>query len=122
MPVLERNKQFFSIGEFVLSIVVAATPTIGQPSSGVLFFVGESRPIVDRFLRTEGEQMKILFGDGLKDALSAFDTWGGKMANNGRCWGDGFQNGAVEAVFPTCLLYTSPSPRDRQKSRMPSSA
>ena len=24
--------------------------------------------------------------------------------------------------FPNCLLYTSPSPRDRQKSRMPSSA
>ena len=24
--------------------------------------------------------------------------------------------------FPDCLLYTSPSPRDRQKSRMPSSA
>ena len=26
------------------------------------------------------------------------------------------------AYFETCLLYTSPSPRDRQKSRMPSSA
>ena len=26
------------------------------------------------------------------------------------------------AGCPTCLLYTSPSPRDRQKSRMPSSA
>ena len=25
-------------------------------------------------------------------------------------------------TFRTCLLYTSPSPRDRQKSRMPSSA
>ena len=25
-------------------------------------------------------------------------------------------------VKKTCLLYTSPSPRDRQKSRMPSSA
>ena len=25
-------------------------------------------------------------------------------------------------TVPTCLLYTSPSPRDRQKSRMPSSA
>ena len=25
-------------------------------------------------------------------------------------------------VFMSCLLYTSPSPRDRQKSRMPSSA
>eukprot|EP00828_Plagiopyla_frontata_P033941 TRINITY_DN440_c0_g1_i7.p4 TRINITY_DN440_c0_g1~~TRINITY_DN440_c0_g1_i7.p4 ORF type:complete len:105 (+),score=31.35 TRINITY_DN440_c0_g1_i7:166-480(+) len=26
------------------------------------------------------------------------------------------------AKYLTCLLYTSPSPRDRQKSRMPSSA
>ena len=26
------------------------------------------------------------------------------------------------AISQTCLLYTSPSPRDRQKSRMPSSA
>ena len=31
---------------------------------------------------------------------------------------------AADGVFGpgTCLLYTSPSPRDRQKSRMPSSA
>ena len=28
---------------------------------------------------------------------------------------------AIESL-DTCLLYTSPSPRDRQKSRMPSSA
>ena len=27
-----------------------------------------------------------------------------------------------DLVIHTCLLYTSPSPRDRQKSRMPSSA
>jgi nucleoside-diphosphate-sugar epimerase len=27
-----------------------------------------------------------------------------------------------DAVINLCLLYTSPSPRDRQKSRMPSSA
>ena len=27
-----------------------------------------------------------------------------------------------EAEILSCLLYTSPSPRDRQKSRMPSSA
>ena len=30
--------------------------------------------------------------------------------------------GGIEGVAYTCLLYTSPSPRDRQKSRMPSSA
>ena len=29
---------------------------------------------------------------------------------------------AIEEDFIACLLYTSPSPRDRQKSRMPSSA
>ena len=28
----------------------------------------------------------------------------------------------VDAQFPPCLLYTSPSPRDRTRSRMPSSA
>ena len=27
-----------------------------------------------------------------------------------------------QACFSLCLLYTSPSPRDRQRSRMPSSA
>src|SRR5678810_1151215 len=31
-------------------------------------------------------------------------------------------SGGAKAVAYTCLLYTSPSPRDRQKSRMPSSA
>ena len=30
--------------------------------------------------------------------------------------------GAIFALGSICLLYTSPSPRDRQKSRMPSSA
>ena len=35
----------------------------------------------------------------------------------------GLRKGEVEGVsIDTCLLYTSPSPRDRQKSRMPSSA
>ena len=32
-----------------------------------------------------------------------------------------FQSETIMETFP-CLLYTSPSPRDRQKSRMPSSA
>ena len=31
-------------------------------------------------------------------------------------------NMSVGALRTCCLLYTSPSPRDRQKSRMPSSA
>ena len=31
-------------------------------------------------------------------------------------------NAELKTYIYTCLLYTSPSPRDRQKSRMPSSA
>ena len=34
----------------------------------------------------------------------------------------GYFMGLSSALGNTCLLYTSPSPRDRQKSRMPSSA
>ena len=32
------------------------------------------------------------------------------------------KNSAKDTLIKNCLLYTSPSPRDRQKSRMPSSA
>ena len=35
---------------------------------------------------------------------------------------DSYEIGAKTTLFNGCLLYTSPSPRDRQKSRMPSSA
>ena len=37
---------------------------------------------------------------------------------------DGYGSPAYRAVIPsgTCLLYTSPSPRDMRRSRMPSSA
>ena len=34
----------------------------------------------------------------------------------------GFSGKKIEEMLNACLLYTSPSPRDRQKSRMPSSA
>ena len=30
--------------------------------------------------------------------------------------------GAIDALSQICLLYTSPSPRDKRQSRMPSSA
>ena len=33
-----------------------------------------------------------------------------------------FHDGDFNIEYVVCLLYTSPSPRDRQKSRMPSSA
>ena len=40
------------------------------------------------------------------------------VSNN---WGY-FGNAEIDALVSACLLYTSPSPRDRTRSRMPSSA
>ena len=54
------------------------------------------------------------------------DTWSGLVARSIRASG-GRAGDIVHiaygyGLFTGCLLYTSPSPRDRQKSRMPSSA
>ena len=38
------------------------------------------------------------------------------------CDGERSVQDIIDVVLEACLLYTSPSPRDRQKSRMPSSA
>ena len=38
----------------------------------------------------------------------------------GEYWAPHYHKESIE--YNVCLLYTSPSPRDRQKSRMPSSA
>ena len=65
----------------------------------------------------KGSQLSAL----LRAALNANDRL--KMRQGVEAVADAFAEGerwAVEFVF--CLLYTSPSPRDRQKSRMPSSA
>ena len=37
-------------------------------------------------------------------------------------YNEGYGSKGLTGVIRPCLLYTSPSPRDRQKSRMPSSA
>ena len=46
----------------------------------------------------------------------------GFTAKGDRLVGQPAKNQIVTNAENTCLLYTSPSPRDRQKSRMPSSA
>ena len=47
--------------------------------------------------------------------IDSYDNSGRSVSSAGDVNGDGFDD-------VICLLYTSPSPRDRQKSRMPSSA
>ena len=53
------------------------------------------------------------------------DYVGAGPGAHGRLTVDGQRFATIAALRPddySCLLYTSPSPRDRQKSRMPSSA
>eukprot|EP01015_Nassula_variabilis_P034649 TRINITY_DN856_c0_g1_i4.p1 TRINITY_DN856_c0_g1~~TRINITY_DN856_c0_g1_i4.p1 ORF type:complete len:109 (-),score=38.42 TRINITY_DN856_c0_g1_i4:16-342(-) len=51
----------------------------------------------------------------LVDTETGYPMIDGRFFNNGEILEIGGQ-------YSNCLLYTSPSPRDRQKSRMPSSA
>ena len=44
------------------------------------------------------------------------------VLSNGLVGSASVPSGASTGKYEACLLYTSPSPRDRQKSRMPSSA
>ena len=56
-----------------------------------------------------------------KKAVEAFvDTVSNELKEGGKVALLGF--GSFSVSEKACLLYTSPSPRDRQKSRMPSSA
>ena len=84
-------------------------------------------PTADRFLTELGSR---LVADGLPLAGGALTLSAPHPIIRHRTWLWTARTGAViEAVdfaalgeANACLLYTSPSPRDRQKSRMPSSA
>ena len=70
---------------------------------------------------TEGKGADVIYdpvgGDVFDESIRCIN-WGGRILIVG------FTSGRIPTapVNMPCLLYTSPSPRDRQKSRMPSSA
>ena len=69
----------------------------------------------------------VLFRVMRADAMKAADRepWMAGILQHiidARCFEDAVANMLMHKLAYDCLLYTSPSPRDRQKSRMPSSA
>ena len=61
----------------------------------------------------------------LKLESGAFEgpyTWADRFADGGGANPEELLGAAHAGCYSICLLYTSPSPRDRTRSRMPSSA
>ena len=61
-----------------------------------------------------------VYGGSVFLRASSLDNTGGKLTSGGALTVN--VAGAVDNTAGTCLLYTSPSPRDKRQSRMPSSA
>ena len=111
-------------------IRLARDPTLSQLAEKVV-----DKRLSDMFSSCGEIKPSLLHGDLWSGNIgtvgkkpSVFDPavyYGHHEADFGMSWCAGFTLAFYEAYhakIPNCLLYTSPSPRDRQKSRMPSSA
>ena len=93
-----------------------------------LLFGSISIPIIIFFSILNEKQIKVFCILGLLICISLllFILIGGERIKGAQRWfyieGFSFQPSEVCKPFFVCLLYTSPSPRDRTRSRMPSSA
>ena len=67
------------------------------------------------------KQLRILNKESLANLNQAISA--GLIKNNqGKILKDKIDQALITEDYEVCLLYTSPSPRDRTRSRMPSSA
>ena len=64
----------------------------------------------------EAKSLQDLFAGGYTATDASVEGWRALVPDAG------YENNCNRQGFNTCLLYTSPSPRDRTRSRMPSSA
>ena len=116
-----------------------ASVTIGLPNNvtiagnltvnGVTTTINSSTVTVDDPVFTLGGDVAPVADDGKDRGIEFryFDTaarvgFFGYDDSTNRFTAKGLATNTSEVFSGTCLLYTSPSPRDRQKSRMPSSA
>ena len=90
---------------------------------GTLVAGAASAGIDDSWITTRAK-IALLTTDGFSVNGANVDTNDGKVTLHGKVATAGDRTRAEQTVRKVkgCLLYTSPSPRDRQKSRMPSSA
>ena len=97
---------------------VATVTNLDWPSSNNLTTAQQKQELISLLdeLKRDGINTVIFQVRSECDAIysSSFDPWS--------YWLTGSQGTAPFPYYDPCLLYTSPSPRDRTRSRMPSSA
>ena len=79
---------------------------------------GASTGVHEAWEKRDGDKKRF----GGKGVLQAVDAVNDEIAEAIIGWEVTDQSGIDLAMIDLCLLYTSPSPRDRTRSRMPSSA
>ena len=124
-----------------LHLAISGTDQLNTLISGISAFKNlENTVIADTFADTNQILDKVIFAIGIKDNPNIIITKPNlphlkltpthlhqifqNLIENGLKYNENTQK-IIEIDYATrrsCLLYTSPSPRDRQKSRMPSSA
>ena len=106
----------------VLAFAVSAAALVAPPTQ-------QRRPVTARAVVSEPVPSSVSSKDTLVAAAEAFDLQG-YFAKKVQAVEKAL-DASIQCTTPetkkivesmSCLLYTSPSPRDRQKSRMPSSA
>ena len=94
------------------NLAVIGTGTIGQEHMRVATLLGRAQ--IHGIYDTQKHSMDI--------AEANFASYSDKSLLRYPDLESACNDPAVDALFICCLLYTSPSPRDRTRSRMPSSA
>ena len=134
-PAVVGESVYVADGDGVLARLNAATGkeawrvktgvdlTAGVGSDGEVVVVGGKKGVI---LAYDGNGKELWKGQASSEVLSSPVVGGGvvvvRSVDNLITAYDAKTGVKKWSVARTCLLYTSPSPRDRQKSRMPSSA
>ena len=97
-----------------------------DPSNGSMQFMERYEWIpslnITYILGVDGLSLPMVLLTAMLFFIGVFVSWNIKKAVKGYFALYLLLNAGVVGVFLSCLLYTSPSPRDRSLSRMPSSA
>ena len=108
---------FDAAGEQTTLVQPEGTVTTGYDLNGFVDTVTDWRgDTITMVNDADGRMIDVARSNGV-DSVYGYDT-AGRLNNIAHT------NGAtlIDSFTYTCLLYTSPSPRDRTRSRMPSSA